>query len=338
MFGLPALGGKCGASNFNVDPSVTQAIAKNPRAVLVTLENETFMAPTVLEPAASMDDDFKALQTALTESCIVLFRDNTQWNLLSWIPAGTGVKKRTMYASSHGQLKGLLPSKDCREYAMVEPEDVSFESYKSHVGGASQVERLAAMTTAERERLEIDEAIAAEQRSQPQRLAGLAAVKATIAPSWEKEVVSVSKGGYSILFYKNNEIDGSFQSGLEKLSDLKGKLEAIPSYIVWAVDDTKVLVILWSPDTSSKEVRVLRMTLTSYKSNVVQQIKDLLPSKQIATGEVHDDDDLETFDAAKAFDIVAHQGTTAPEAPKWKPPAGAVAMPGLAGAVKMPGM
>jgi len=337
MFGLPALGGKGGASNFNVDPSVTEAIAKKPRAVLITLDGETLTASSVLEPCENMESDFEALRKLLTDACIVLFRDDDeqQWNLLSWIPSGTGVKKRTMYASSHGQIKKLLPSSaGCREYAMVDAEDATYEAYKAHVRVATSEERLAAMTLEERVRLEVDEEIAKERSAQPSRLAGLAAVEAPIASSWKTKLASMSKNDYSIVTYKNSELDGVFESGLEKLSALKGTLAELPAYVVWKVDEKKVIVVLWSPDNTSKEVRVLKMSLTSYKSDFVSQIKEVC-GDTVSSAEAHDDDDLECFEPMKVFE-------TAPEndrvtASKKKPPLGGVAMPGFGG-VKMPGM
>jgi len=343
MFGLPALGGQCGSSNFKINDSVTDAIAKEPRAVLVTLEDEEFNVSSILEQQSSLEQDFEVLQKRLTEACIVLFRDDTRWNLLSWTPAGTGVKKRTMYASSHGQLKDLLPTKECKEYAMIDIEDVTAEAYREHFRVATKEERLKVMTMEEKTRMEVNEDIAKEQQSQPQRLAGLGSVKAPIADEWKKNLKSLAKGGYTIVKYQANILDGSFQSGLEKASDLKGKLTD-PAYVLFQMDEKRVLFLLWTPDVTAKEARVKKMSLTSFKSNFLQELKYLLPEKDIVTAEAHDDDDLESVQTDKQDTEPAETKAAPAPAPKWKPPVGGFALPGMgagappAGGFKLPGM
>jgi len=342
MFGLPALGGKCGSSNFKINESVKEAIARQPplRAVVVHLEDEEFLVSLTLDAQPSLEQDFEVIRTKLTEACIVLFRDDAKWNLLSWTPSGTGVKKRTMYASSHGQLKALLPTKDCKEYAMVDIEDVTAEAYREHFRETTSEERLQAMTIEERTRMEVNQDIAREQQSQPQRLAGLGSVKAPIAEEWKKNFSKLAQGFYSIVRLRGNELDGPFESGLQKTSDVKGKLTD-PAYLVWHKDEKQVAFLLWTPDVSAKEARVAKMSLTSFKSNFLQELKYLLPEKEIVTAEAHEDEDLDNLEFHSNESAQA-QTKAAPEgAPKWTPPAGGFALPGMGappGGHKLPGM
>lgn len=332
MFGLPALGGQAGASNYRIDDALKDAIAKEPRAVVVTLEDETLTLSFILDQQTSLEEDFAVLQKQLTAACIVLFREEKKWNLLSWTPAGTGVKKRTMYASSHGQLKNLLPTKCGKEYSMVDPEDMTADAYIEHYRETTADERFACMTREEQERMEVSETIAREQAAQPQRLAGLGSVKAPIAEEWKRNLpTSLSTGGYSILTLRDNVLDGLFHSsGVAKVSDFKGKLTD-PGYVIWQQDENIVLFLLWTPDVTAKEMRVQKMSLTSFKSNFLEELRALLPEKEIVVGEAHDDDDLDNFQVAGARSEKAVEAKAVPEAEpkKWKPPAGAFALPGF---------
>jgi len=334
MFGLPALGGKGGSSNFHIEDSVKNSINHGGlRSIVVVLEAETLKVVKTLKADDSLENDFARLRNELNTASIVLFNRDKHWAMLAYTPAGTGVKMRTMLSSCHGQLKALIPQDTVKVMAMIDKEeDCTAEKYQDTFRSLTEEERLGMMSIEERQRLEVDADIAKEQASQPQRMIGLSSVRAPVAPEWLEKVKSIHKGQYSILEF-GPQLTGSFENGLEKLGGLKGKLKG-PSYVVWQMNEKEVLVALWSAsESTNKQDRVAKMSLSSYKSDFIEQVRGVLEGKEVVSTEAHDDDDLETF----TIEARATNGNATQAAPKFKPPPGAMAMPGMT-PFKLPGM
>jgi len=111
------------------------------RFIKVLIDNESLVVSGKPHPlSSSMKDDWKSLSTVLESKkpCYVLFRldsesNATQWVLLSWVPDGSPVKDRMIYASTRDALKkqlGLTYFADT--YHGSEERDFTWEAYSSH--------------------------------------------------------------------------------------------------------------------------------------------------------------------------------------------------------------
>eukprot|EP00435_Cladocopium_sp_Y103_P000225 s3167_g1.t1 len=111
-------------------------------------------------------------------------------------------------------------------------------------------------------------------------------------------------------------------------SALKGKLPSEPCFVIMAAKGDQLLFITWLPEGAAVRQK---MKTSTFKASVLDQVK-ALSDKDLVMAEVSEDDDLEDSlaDSQKVPEAAAPVAPEAAPVPKGsKPPAGAVALPGL---------
>jgi len=111
------------------------------RSIKVLIDNENLILGGQPNPLTnSMKDDWNKLSSSLEakKPCYYLFKLDTtdqasQWVLLSWVPDGSPVKDRMMYASTRDALKKQLGlSFFADTYHGSEKNDFTWDSFSSH--------------------------------------------------------------------------------------------------------------------------------------------------------------------------------------------------------------
>jgi len=138
------------------------------RSVKIQIINETLVESGRLGQTDSVENDWAAFQATLEPkiACYIAFRlesrneHGDEWVLISYVPDGSPVKERMLYASTRDLLKRQLGySYFLDELHGSSPDDVSWEMYKQHdrkkgVGDAPLTEAEIQVSAASR--MEID--------------------------------------------------------------------------------------------------------------------------------------------------------------------------------------
>lgn len=340
--------------------AVEGAVDANVRAVKACAEGETLVVDGTLPETESLETDFAALGASFEDAkpCIALLRLKgcerfatiEHWAMISYTPDNAPVKARMLNASSHKPLQ--IEFKDFKfvEYQVTMKDEVTLAQFLEATKELTETERRAAMTQQERDLADVKKATAKEQASAPKMLAGLVALRIKAHDSFNDAVKTLlAEEGKAVLGRlagdKNEELSGEVLSDITSPSALKGKLPAEePSYVIWKAAPTRLLLISWLPEFTPVK---LRMKCSTFKASVIDLVKELAPEiEDIRTTEITDQDDITDELAEERAPKGESAGGTggydgSPKAaPKWKPPAGGFALPGMGppGGMKMPGM
>jgi hypothetical protein len=360
MIGAMNMGGE---ANLKVEDDLKASVLglaeKGERAiqVLVDKEKESLKAGAMVPATSSHEDDFAAIAKILSEDtpCIVLIRlpagdVPNEWGMLGWTPDGCPVKMRMLTASSRKTLKEAFPEHSFLEYTAQEKDEVSYTQFHESTRPITDTERKLAMSKEELDRSRVDEAQKLEQMAAPKMLAGMASLEIKVASSFEEAMLKAKDTDNIAVvaqFTGDEELSGEALENIEnptKLSNLLPKDE--PRYILLRVGVTSGwLVLTWMPEDCPTKAKMKASTL---KISVINAVKERLGDDvTVAQAEATSGEDF-TEDASemiskKAFKPAAPTPAaqeTLASAPGsgGEPPPGAVAMPGMAGAVAMPGM
>jgi len=276
---------------------------------------------------------------------------DTDWALVVYTPDNAPVRARMLNASSVKPLQIEFKGKRFEEYQASLKDEVTLKQFLDATKELTEAERMSAMTQEERDHEGVKKALAKEQAAAPKMLAGLVALKIKAHDSFIEAVKTVlAEENKAVLGKltgeKNEELAGEVLSDIEKVSSLKGeKLPAeTPCYVLMKPAADRLCLISWLPEFTPVK---LRMKCSTFKASVIDQIKELAPDiSSIVQAEVTCEDDLEDNLSDEKKTSGGDGGGYAPAAaPKFRPPVGGFALPGMGGggkpppgAVRMPGM
>jgi len=353
---------------FKIDDDLVAAVENasncNTRAVKVDIDTkqESFFLGAEIEAGATMADDWAQIAEAMEPEIPSYFllrlkpcegdseappAGDTDWALVSWTPDDAPVKTRMVASSSQKTIKESEQFKSLRwtkNYNVTEKDEATFAAWNEATRALSGDERRAAMTKQEQD--QEDAKIASEQEraramANPKKLAGMGSVTVALEESFTVGIAAIKEGPGKALIGRvvgdrTKSVEGELLDGVNVPSDLKARLSPDqPCYVLLNVDG-KLCMISWLPDLAPVKAR---MGLSTFKSHVVQQIKEVAEQETMLTQEVSQDDWL-TDDIGKAGEEEA-AGGGAPAAPARIPgmPVGGVKMPGMPpGGFKLPGM
>lgn len=344
-----------GSANFTVSEDVKAAVANaaeaNTRAVQLTIDAKacTCNLGTLVEAGSNLKEDWEKIAAVLEPGvpCVLLLRnkpvdgdadapqtgDNNPWTLCPWTPDDTPVKLRMTAATSQKSIKQAFDDLTFKpNYPMTDKDEATFDAWKSATATMTEEDRRAAMTQQEIDQEDAHKASEEERYRQPNRqvgLAGLGHMTITWQESFKTGLQSVLGGEGiaavgSVVGDKAKEVSGETLEGIAAPSDLKGKLpQEEPRFVLLKIGED-LLLISWLPELAPVRAR---MTMSTYKHSVIEQIKTETGKDKILTAEVSLEEWL-TDDLGKKAEE---------EAPKAVP--GGVKMPGMpAGGFKLPGM
>lgn len=346
-------------ANLAVEEAVREAVStaasSKVRAVKVVVDpkKESLVADKVLPEGASQSEDFAAVAGALEDAvpCIVLIRiaDSTSWALLAWTPSDSPVKLRTLCAGSRKTLRDCFPDLSFKEYNTTERDEVTFEQFQEHTRDLTESDRHAAMTQGEIDQEEALKQSKREQSAAPKMLAGLVALQIEAQGSFRAAAERLrAPKGVGVLGRlagpKGEELSGEVLEGVSAPSQLKGRLPAEePCYVLLrlAAEADGLLLLSWLPDGAPVKAK---MKCSTFKASVLSLAKELTGVERMVQKEINDEDDLSDDlanpPAAGASSVEA--GAKATPAPGgFRPPAGAMPLPGMGGppgGFKLPGM
>jgi hypothetical protein len=349
---IPLLGGT--SANLTVDPeikaAVKDAVEAKRRAVKVTVDakGEKLAAGQLVPEGESLEEDFQKVAELLEDTvpCLVLIRlAETEWAMLGWTPDNAPVKLRMLCASSRKTLHGEFSGLKLKEYNATEKSEVTLAEFRKATAASTKEQRHAAMTQEEIDREEVQEQVAKEQRSAPKQLAGLVALQIKVHDSFEEAVklcLAEEKKAVvgKLVGPKGEELSGEVLDDVEAPSLLKGRIpSAEPCYIVMRATEGRLLLLSWLPEDSPAK---LKMRCSTFKSSVLDVIKGLAgPDVRVIATQASEEADL--VDSLVAPPAAAAPGEAAEEASegggsgsKFKPPPGAMALPGMGGPGKPP--
>lgn len=338
-------------ANLSVDAKLREILGPDamtpPRAVKVDVDpaGETLVLggevkSEPMEPSAV----FEAVSELLEDSvpCLVLLSlhgvcettKEQDYAMIAWTPDVSPVKLRMLCASSRRTLREEFTHLHFKEYNATERREVTWAQYQESTRARTEQDRFAAMTQDEIDQLEVRKQVAKEQAMAPKKLAGLAGMQVKVNETFESSMkrfldseiplAVVAKLDQEELFAEILEIGASLPSAL------KGKLPTEPCFVIMAAKGDQLLFITWLPEGAAVRQK---MKTSTFKASVLDQVK-AFSDKDLVMAEVSEDDDLEDSlaDSQKVPEAACPVAPEAPpsSAPKGpKPPAGAVALPGL---------
>jgi len=338
-------------ANLSVDAKLREILGPDamtpPRAVKVDVDpaGETLVLggevkSEPMEPSAV----FEAVSELLEDSvpCLVLLSlhgvcettKEQDYAMIAWTPDVSPMKLRMLCASSRRTLREEFTHLHFKEYNATERREVTWAQYQESTRARTEQDRFAAMTQDEIDQLEVRKQVAKEQAMAPKKLAGLAGMQVKVNETFESSMkrfldseiplAVVAKLDQEELFAEILEIGASLPSAL------KGKLPTEPCFVIMAAKGDQLLFITWLPEGAAVRQK---MKTSTFKASVLDQVK-AFSDKDLVMAEVSEDDDLEDSlaDSQKVPEAACPVAPEAPpsSAPKGpKPPAGAVALPGL---------
>lgn len=355
-----------GAANLAVDEevktAVNSAVEKQLRAVKVTAEpkEEKIKCSQVVQEGASIEEDFKSIAATLEDSvpCLVLIRligstssapeaEEGEWGMIQWAPDNSPVKLRMLCASSHKTIKQAFPSLVFKEYHASEMNEINLSAFVDSTRKFTKDDRRKAMTREERDVEDAKERMKDEQKKAPKKLAGLVSLQIGALDSFNDAMRQLKEEqGKAVLAKldgaKGEEVSGETLDGISTPTDLKGKLPAEePRYVVMRPAEGRVLLISWLPDNAPAK---MKMKCSTFKSSVLELVKELLPDLAVNSVEVSEEDDLtDSLADAPATkgsgEEAAAEASAGPVGAGFRPPPGAMALPGMGGrGIPLPGM
>lgn len=339
--------------------AVSGAAAANVRAIKVNIEQkkELLALGSTIPAGATMEQDWDGVGGLCEDGmpCVVLVRmkkaegdanardaaDNA-WVMIGWTPGDSPVKLRMLSASSRKGLKDAFGADLAfKELPVTDRDELTYAAYQEATREMTQDERRDAMTQSERDQEDTKAEVARDLKTAPKMLAGLVSLKINSEASWTDAVAAFMSGdGKAVIGKlvgpKGEDLSGEIMDGIASPVSLKGKLaDDVPCYVLLKLSAEKLLLISWLPENSSVKPR---MKMSTFKSSVIDLVKELTSITTVATSEVQGEDWL-TDDLGSA---PVREEVEAAAAPKKHggPPPGAVAMPGMGamGGFKLPGM
>jgi len=339
-------------ANLSVESKLKEVLGPDamtpPRAVKVDVdaagEGLVFggaVPEEVTEPVAVFEAVSGLLEDAVP--CLVLLAlqglcesKPSDYAMIAWTPDASPVKLRMLCASSRRTIREEFSNLHFKEYNATERREVTWEQYQESTRARTEQDRFAAMTQDEIDQLEVRKQVAKEQAMAPKKLAGLAALQVKVNESFEssmKRLLESSEVPSAVIAtLASEELHGDLlELSSSGPSALKGKLPSEPCFALMRGKGDQLLFMTWLPDGATVKQK---MKTSTFKASVLDHVKSCTDLELILV-EASEDDDLddsllESGKAAEASPAPApmveamRSPVTGP-----KPPAGAVALPGL---------
>lgn len=355
-----------GNANLKVADELKAAVAgaaeSKTRAVKVNIEAkaETLSLGATIPEGPTIKEDWAGISSIVEDGvpCVVLVRlqkaegdadapdvPANAWVMIGWTPGDSPVKLRMLSASSRKGLKDAFKESDIKfkELPVTDRDELSYAAFVEATRDMTGDERREAMTQSERDAEDTKAEQAAMLKTAPKMLAGLVSLKIKAQSSFEDAIkLLMNEDGKAVIGKlagdKGEELSGQSLADIPTPSALKGKLpDDDPCYVLVKISAEKILLISWLPENSSVKPR---MKLSTFKSSVVELIKELTSVADVKAAEISFEEMLtDDLGVASAKDEAA-DAAPAPEKKHGGPPPGAVAMPGMGGmgGFKLPGM
>ncbi|CAE8636499.1 unnamed protein product [Polarella glacialis] len=351
-----------------------------PRAVKVAVdvEGERLVCAGRIPRGDSLADTFVAVAGQLEESvpCLVLVHlagdvpdtGDADWAMVAWTPGSSPVKLRMLCASSRKTLRSEFSSLRFKEHTATELDEVSLEQFLESTRPRTDGDRHAAMTQEELDADEVRKQVAIEQAAAPKMLAGLAALQVKVQPSFDESLgrLLAAPSGLVVVAQlcgaSGEEVAAEVLEDVASPAGLRGKLPAAaPCYVMLcppgpdasgpregdepeSLQVTRLLLVSWLPDGAGVKAR---MKSSTFKASVVDRVRQLAGTATLVLAEATCEDDLDdsllesASPPAAAVSSKAPVASSLPGAGGPRPPAGAVALPGMGrgpGGYALPGM
>jgi len=336
---------------LEVDESIKSAIVaaeETPRAVKVVVDSkgEKLVAEQVLQPGASLEEDFLAGARVLeaAKPCILLVRleatdgaADAPYAMIGWTPSDSPVKQRMLCASSRKTLRKEFTNVSFQEYNAADRDEVTLAQFLDSTREMTTKERHDAMTAEELDMERVRREIAKEQATGPKLLAGLVPLSVQIQASFEDAVRCIFTAPGMAALGKLGGPNGEELSG-ESLEDvasppqLSGRLPSDePCYVIMRGQEDGLLLLSWLPEGVPAKKK---MRCSTFKASVLEKIGSLAGDCSIAQAEVTAEDELvEGLGSGSAA-----TGDQAESAPSASPAASAAAGGKPFGGFALPGM
>jgi hypothetical protein len=355
-----------GNANLKVDQeiplSVNDAVDQKIRGlkIVINVKEERLTCAATFPETDSLEQDFANIVETLTddEACVVLIRlkgssdeeaasapaaEELQWGLIQWSPKGAPVKQRMLCASSHKRLKDVLMPAVFKDYHSEIKEDMCLKKFIEATRAKTDEDRRAAMTMQEQLTEDVKAQVERERDAGPMRLAGMAALKIKAQDSFTEGMRQVQEENGKVLVAKLAGATGEELCGevldAESPEGLKGGRlpDNEPCYVVFRLGQIRIVIINWMPDNMPVKIK---MKCSTFKSSVIELIKDANVEFTVNVASASDEDDLtEALLEPPAEKGEEEEVAPVQEKPKgFRPPPGAMAMPGMGGGFALPGM
>mmetsp|Transcript_13872 Transcript_13872/g.20458 ORF Transcript_13872/g.20458 Transcript_13872/m.20458 type:complete len:249 (-) Transcript_13872:131-877(-) len=243
-------------------------------------------------------------------------------------------------ASSKKAVLQALAEVEFKEYQATEKSEVSLAAFVESTRERTDTDRRAAMSMQEQAEEDAKKAMLKEQQAAPMRMPGLAPMKVSAKASFTESLKSMLSNSNATVVAKlegdkGEDLVGELLEGAAP-SSLKGKLPSDTPCYVFSLAGEDILAISWLPDGSPAKAR---MKFSTFKGSVMDLVKAASNSKELLTAECTEEDDLvdDLGTKSKARSQAAPAPGGAGKPAGWKPP-GAMALPGMAGGMPLPGM
>lgn len=351
------------SANLKVVEELTEAVEKaadnKHRAVkvVVDMKTESLKCDGTLPEGASMAEDFGAIASLLDDAipCLILLRlqgvegdtsgpagQEGDWAMLAWTPEDAPVKLKMGCASSRRTVREAFNTLRFKEYQTTERGEMTLDQFMEATKALTRDDRRDVMTQQERDQADVREKFQEEQKRAPKLLAGLVALQIKALDSWSDAIRQLlTDDGKAVVGRlagdKLEDLDGQVLDGVPATGSPTalrgGKLPAEePAYVLFRPKEGRVLLISWLPDNAKAK---MKMKFSTFKASVVDLIKSAAPEHTVATVEVSEEDELtdslKSVEPAAAKVAAMAAAASAPKAGGFRPPPGAVAMPGMGG-------
>lgn len=257
------------------------------------------------------------------------------------MPDAAPVRQKMLFSSSKGSLKTVFEDIKFIEVSKTEKSEVTVDAFLEKTG-MTREQKLECMTATEVDLMLSKEKQAKEQESGPKLLPGMAAVRIKTQESFDDAIAKLLANETKLVLGSltgptSEEICGELMDDVETPMQLRGRLPTKEiRFVIFGLEGEPLLFFTWLPDEATIKQK---MRCSAFKGSVYTLLKERAQPRTVVQAEVTSEDDLNddlgkgkvelTGSPGEVPDSSAETSAPASSPGKFKPPPGAVAMPGM---------